>query len=359
MNSALHRHWIATAPSGAAPHGFQCSVQPPAARSEQSSGMLVAIMLAILCALATAILPSPAAAALLPTQSVIYGVATDNNIYSIDPATGAVTGTTSTASLALSGSDANAFALNRDRAQIYFLSSSKDLYYWDIDSGTGAQLATASQLGIDALNIPRNATLINDGLNDYFAFIPATTHALYYGTISYAGDLPTGITMQTPVSIVDGSPNLNPNDIAYDPDDGMIYGSNFGGAIFSLDAFSLPNTLSYTELYTTGTGLQLAFDKDYATLYGQNFQTGEWFTVSTAPGGSLTPTGGTSAEGFRMNDLAGGVQAVPEPSGLALAGFGVAAGGAMIWRRRHRRRRGAPRADARCGLPGPDASLDG
>ena len=46
-----------------------------------------------------------------------------------------------------------------------------------------------------------------------------------------------------------------------------------------------------------------------------------------------------SAAGFRMRDLAGGVQPVPEPETIALAATGILMGGVMIYRDRSRRRR--------------------
>lgn len=293
-----------------------------------------------LSALFVALGPAPVHADPLPA-TVIYGVASDNDIYSFDPATGQIVDTISTASLGLSGSLANGFALNRERAQVYFLSTDKNLYYWDRPSGGLGLLATAAQLGIDTLPIPRNATFFADR---YWYIDSGANNLLMSASIAYGpGGLPTGVTLETPLTITGVTGSLNPNDLAYDPDVGLLYGSDFSGAtntFFQIDMSSLSGDRPYTALYTQpGVGVQLAFDKDFSTLYGADYETGQWYTIDTVAAGTFNAISGavTPAE-YRMRDLAGGLAAVPEPGTLALGGSGIACAAAGLWRSRHRRR---------------------
>jgi len=293
------------------------------------------IVLAILCVVVTALMPTPAAAAPLSPATAIYGVATDNNIYSLDPSTGQVTGTTSTASLSLTGSTANAFALDRDKSQIFFVSSDKNLYFWDRPSDTLGQVATAAELGLSgATPIPRNATFF-DGK---FWFIESGDNKLRSAAITYTSGLPSGITLQSPVDISGVTGTLDPNDIAYDPLNTTIYGSNLNLDFFSINVANLAAPVPYTSLYTGPIGVQLAFDQDYSTLYGLAFATGQWYTVGRSGGGSFSEISGavTSAE-FRMADLAGGLTPVPEPGSATLAACGICGAVGLFLRGRRRR----------------------
>ena len=271
--------------------------------------------------------------------TVIYGVGGDNNIYSFDPGTGAVLDTISTASLGLSGSLPNAFALNRDRAQVYFLSTDKNLYYWDRPSGALGQVATAADLGLGETSIPRNATFFEDR----YWFIGANDNLLRSAAIAYGpGGLPTGITLQAPLGITGVTGTLNPDDIAYDRDTKILYGSDLPAAtntFFQIDMSTLLGDRPYTSLYSQpdGIGVQLAFDNDFSTLYGANFVSGQWYTVDIAPGGTFNAIGGAvTPEDFRMRDLAGGLAPVPEPASLAVIGGLLAVGGLVIVQRRRR-----------------------
>lgn len=340
----------------------------PVARSQSDrhGGVLTAIVLAILGAAAVAILPAPAEAAELPVQTVIYGIAEDQNIYTIDPATGLVTGSTSTASLNLVGDLANAFALDRAKSQIYFMantvSGSNSLFFWDQPSNTFGVAATAAELGVSAMQ--RNASFY-DGK---YWWIGINDNNLYSAQFNYTAGLPSGVvtTSTFAISGVSGTFSLNPNDIAINPITQTLYGSdtiaasNGSGDFFSISLANLASPLPYTKLYEQPSfngaqvGVQLAYNDDYSTLYGQNYVTGEWFEVSTASAGTFTPTGGTTTEpSLKMRDLAGGVQAVPEPGSLSLASCGLVLTLGLAWRQRRGRRSGAPRAASLVPVVGP------
>jgi len=336
-------------------HAFVNSSKSSAADPIQPSwaGIQMAIALVMLCVVVTALVPTPATADPLAPTTAIYGVATDNNIYSLDPLTGLVTGTTSTASLSLTGSTANAFALDRDKSQIFFVSSDKNLYFWDRPSGTLGQVATAGELGLSGdTPIPRNATFF-DGT---FWFISSGDNKLRGAAIAYTGGLPSAITLQSPVDISGVTGTLNPNDIAYDPLNTTIYGSNLNLDFFSINVSNLAAPVPYTSLYTSPIGVQLAFDQDYSTLYGLAFATGQWYTVGRSGGGAFNEISGavTSTE-FRMADLAGGLAPVPEPGSLTLAAFGICGVAGLVLRgRRRRRSRPAAATDAESSVDRPD-----
>jgi hypothetical protein len=285
-----------------------------------------------------ALLPSPAEANGAPATA-IYGIASDNNIYAMDPLTGQTTETISTASLSLTGSLANAFALNRDRSQVYFLSSDKILYFWDRPSGALGQVATAADLGLETAALPRNATFFSDR----FWFIDAGDNLLRSAVIAFGTNgLPSGAALQSPLTVTGVTGFLNPNDIIYNPTAQKIFGSDLSGAtnnFFEIDMSSLTGSRPSTALYAQpgGVGLQLAYDSEFSVLYGANFETGQWYTVDTFSGGTFNAiSGAVTPEAFRMRDLAGGLVAVPEPGTLALCGSGIVFGVGMMCRRRRR-----------------------
>lgn len=297
-----------------------------------------AIVLAALCGMVTMVRSVPADAGGLPATA-IYGIASDNTIYAMDPLTGQAIETISTASLSLSGSLANAFALNRDRSQVYFLGSDKNLYFWDRPSGALGQVATAADLGLATAAIPRNATFFSDR----FWFIDSGDNLLRSAVITYGTNgLPGGATLQSPLSVTGVPGFLNPNDIAYNPATQKIYGSDLNGAtdtFFEIDVGSLSGDRPFTALYTqpAGVGVQLAFDSEFSVLYGENFETGQWYTVDTFPGGTFNAIGGAvTPEAFRMRDLAGGLVPVPEPGTLALCGSGLGLAALITCRGRRR-----------------------
>jgi hypothetical protein len=289
---------------------------------------------------------APVAAAPL---SFMYGVGDDNNIYEINPLLQSVTGTISTASLSLTGSTPNAFALDRSRQQVLFLGSDKNMYFWDRDANALGQVATAAELDLADKTIPRDATF-HDNKFWFFGFDDNILHQV---SIVYGGNgLPTGIgsRIATPINISTQPNPSNPltfGDIDINPQTSMFYGSTLPtgvggrGEFFSLSLSNLAN--SYTVIASGKTiGLQIGFNADYSKLFGQDFESGNWYDINLTTG-DFVSLGYTSPSDVRFRDMAGGLAAVPEPGSLLLAAGGLAVAGAARGIRRRQRR------NTRCG----------
>jgi len=310
-------------------------------------GARLTVALALLVASAAAWTPAPVAAAPL---SFMYGVGDDNNIYEINPVLQTVTGTISTASLGLTGSTPNAFALDRSREQVLFLGSDKNMYFWDRDANALGQVATAAQLDLADKTIPRDATFHDD----QFWFFGYDDNILHRVTIEYGGNgLPTGIGSRA-TTLIDLSNQPNPSnplsfgDIDINPLTGMLYGSTLPlgvggrGEFFSLSLADLAN--SYTVIASgKEIGLQIGFNADYSKLYGQDFVSGDWYDINLATG-DFVSLGYVSPSYARFRDMAGGLVAVPEPGTLMLAIGGLAVAGMMGWSRGRRPARGGLQA---------------
>lgn len=301
----------------------------------------LSVALGLVVSWAVAWTPSPAGAAPL---SFMYGVGDDNNIYEINPILQTVTGTISTASLSLTGSTPNAFALDRSREQILFLSSDKNMYFYDRDANALGQVATAAQLDLADKVIPRDATF-HDGQFWFFGFDDNILHRV---SLVYGGNgLPTGIgaRIQTLINVPNPETPLSFGDIDINPLTGKLYGSTLPigvgrGEFFSLDLSDLAN--SYNVIASgKEVGLQIGFNADYSKLYGQDFESGNWYDINLATG-DFVSLGFASPSSARFRDMAGGLAAVPEPSTFLLAMGGLAVAGAAHGTRRRRR-------NTRCG----------
>ena len=139
-------------------------------------------------------------------------------------------------------------------------------------------------------------------------------------------------------------------DIAIDQNTGTLYANTSRGRFYSVD-LSNPS-LSFAELRSSPgnnrtVGLQLSFDHLSNTLYGTNYNTGDWYTIDTS-NGDLTQVVGFNtlvAGGRGFRDLGGAaLNPVPEPSTIGLAAVGLIGG--LGYTGIRRRRRKAELADA-------------
>ncbi|MEI7862027.1 MAG: hypothetical protein WCJ21_05325 [Planctomycetota bacterium] len=276
-------------------------------------------------ALVSANLPLATAEPIVPTY--VFGIADNNQIWQIDPVPGQQSAS-STFSTGLTGLS-NAAAFDRGRDQMFFLSNSNDLYMWNKPLGgspsTFQEIATSANLGISS-SLVFNASYYSNA----FWFFKEATNELVKASLSYsgsaAGTVPTftGTTSYTTTGPSPATAN-GFGDIAINGNTGILYAATSTGLFYTLD-LSAPTT-SYTEIKGVGSNisLQLAFNQDYSVLYGQNYTTGEWYSVDETTGNLTdlnysTIVPGTSG-GFR--DLAGSspIPAVPE---IDPASFGSA-----------------------------------
>lgn len=277
----------------------------------------------------------------LPAFSVSTALhAADTVIYGIDDSSRIVQMTLSQNGNQYSGSilsilatglsgEQNAFAYDTDRDQMFFVSSAnpgagfspKSLYHWDRGSSVFL-LADSTQIGV-AGAIPANAVYYS---NAFWFFDENGTDELVKVNLSYSGGQPSFSSTQR--YVIDGYSNSTAyGDIAIDKNTGILYGASTLGLFFSLDV-SGATPGGYTQIKASGTGnpsLQLAFSPDYATLFGQTYTDGKWYTIDKATG-DVTDIGVTSPTEFRLRDLGGSsFTQVPEPSTWMLGTVGVTA----------------------------------
>lgn len=253
--------------------------------------------------------------------SFIYGIGDNNQIWEIDPV-----GQTSKSVFhtGLTG-QSNAFAFDTVRDQMFFVDANNDLYYWNHDT-TIARVATAAQLGVASATQPWNAAYYADA----FWFFNTESDQFNKVSLTYSGvgSSTPGFGSLTTYNITGIPYNTTPGDrnrfgdiaiIANGPDAGMLYAAtawptNTDGLFYSLNLNTLTTTGSATVIKGAGVpdgsgnpNLQLSFNSDYSTLYGQDYNGAKWYTVDLATGnlseivGFTTYTSGT----FGFRDLGG------------------------------------------------------
>ena len=274
--------------------------------------------------------------------SYIYGIDDANFVWEVDPAGKTYTRALSTG---LTG-QSNAFAYDTGRDDMYFLSSAKDLYYWNHGS-TFTKLANAAALGLSSVTQPANAAYYADA----YWFFNEGTNTLNKAALSYAGNAPTAVASVTSYAISGIPGTLTSSntfgDIAINGNSGVLYAATVSGLFYSVDLGALSagaGAASVIKAAGSNPSLQIAFSSDYATLYATNYAGGQWYTMDV-PSGNLTAIVGLQTKldgtnGFR--DLGGSsISPVPEPSTWAL----MAAATGLI---AVRRRRGAGRRRVAC-----------
>ena len=276
--------------------------------------------------------------------SYIYGIDDNNYVWEVDPAGKTYTRELNTGLTGLS----NAFAYDTARDDMYFLSSAKELYYWDHRS-TFAKLSTREQLGLGTgITQPANAAHYADA----YWFFNEGANTLNKASLNYLDNVPTSVASLTTYAISGIPGTLSTNntfgDIAINGNTGVLYAATVSGLFYSIDLGALSaGAGTASVIKSNGTGnpsLQIAFSSDYATLYATNYVGGQWYTMDVLTG-NLTAIDGfqtklNGSNGFR--DLGGSsIAPVPEPSTWAL--MAVATGLIAV-----RRWRGAGRRQVVC-----------
>jgi hypothetical protein len=280
-----------------------------------------------------------AAAALLATNpapaatlnAFMYGINDNNEIYEVNPVD-------KTSRLLLIGSSkvlgstANSVGYDDVRNHLFFLGADSVFRYW---SRATNQIQDVQGLSRQTSVDPFNGCYYNDA----FYFFEANTNELKKAELSYTGSGETAVPSVTglvsyAIQGMDAT-GVNTNtfgDIAIDTATGVLYASTSRGRFYSIDLQN-PET-SFQEIGASlgndrSLGLQLSFDRTNNVLYGQRYIDGTWYTVDQTTGATTQIAGLTTVfgggHGFR--DLGGSaVNAVPEPSSIALAAFGIAGG---------------------------------
>lgn len=271
--------------------------------------------------------------------SYIYGIDDANFVWEVDPVGKTYRQELSTG---LTG-QSNAFAYDTGRDDMYFLSSDKDLYYWNHGS-TFTKLANAAALGLSSVTQPANAAYYADA----YWFFNEGTNTLNKAALSYAGNAPTAVASVTSYAISGIPGTLTSSntfgDIAINGNSGVLYAATVSGLFYSVDLGALSagaGAASVIKAAGSNPSLQIAFSSDYATLYATNYAGGQWYTMDV-PSGNLTAIVGLQTKldgtnGFR--DLGGSsISPVPEPSTWALLAVATGLIGVQRWRGVGRRR---------------------
>lgn len=272
--------------------------------------------------------------------SYIYGIDDDNYVWEVDPAGKTYTRELKTGLTGLS----NAFAYDTARDDMYFLSSAKELYYWNHGS-TFTKLSTAANLGLSSVTQPANAAYYADA----YWFFNEGANTLNRASLNYSDNVPTSVASLTTYAIsgIPGSISANNlfGDIAINGNTGVLYAATTTGLFYSVDLGALSGGAGTASVIkSNGTGnpsLQIAFSSDYATLYATNYAGGQWYTMDVASG-NVTSIPGFQTQlkgstGFR--DLGGSsISPVPEPSTWALLAVATGLIGVQRWRGVGRRR---------------------
>lgn len=270
--------------------------------------------MACLAAVYAAVTASPSFA------DFIYGIDDNNNIQEINTATQSATQVyTNSPFGTIPNGSSNAFAYDTARDQFFFIDSINNLEFWT-RSGNPSTLATANDLGLQAStpsDQPQNAAFYN---NAYW-FFNEGTNTLNRVSFTYSGGLPS-FSQLDPYLLTQTQGNVSApsswtntfGDIAINATTGILYGATQSGVLFSVDLNGTPTTA--TSIVGGLPSLQLSFNSDYSTLYGQTYNGGQWYTVDTTTGAATEIPGFavTFSGANALRDLGGAssTTAVPE-----------------------------------------------
>lgn len=252
-----------------------------------------------------------------------YTVGTDNNIYEIsDTGKKRAVRDVSTLVGATPTNSINGAAFDIGRGQFFFAAPNTtgtgpaSLWYWNqVTNATPINLGTLPDVR------PDNAAYWDDA---YWYIQPGTLIlrriALQYDKLGSPTMVSGGASSAT---LTGGVPTAGNNYIG-DIDitsNGTLYATTSNGASFyttTLSSGPLSGTKAVTSLGTVGSPavpkLQISFGPAGTTLYGQSFDTGQWYTMSTT-NGSLTPLSFSTLVNGATNGFqdVSGVSATPSP----------------------------------------------
>lgn len=333
----------------AAPRGLSGGRQFPAERfgaEETGGGRLPGARGAVIWAVVTSVLAASAVAfgAPLPT-SYIYGIDDDSKLW-VMTLSGTSSGTSQLlGSSSLTAPTANGLAYDSGREQLFAADTATgELYWWQQGATTYTSLGTISAY-TSGIGQPVSAAYFNNAY--WFLGSGDPGNVLGKLEVTYVNGAPVSVS-GTSFTIIgmSGTSASGGGDMVITPA-GMLYAYSAPGLgnFFAVDVTTAASgTVGGYQLISTtpGTGLQLALGVGPTPLlYGHDRGTGDWFTVDTSNGSTTQIPGFNTkpADNVGFNDLGGSsVQAVPEPSTLALAAMG---GGIVCWQVSRRRRRRA------------------
>ena len=238
----------------------------------------------------------------LAASGYIYGIAANNHIYQIDVNAQAATDVFDAVPFVGSNPSSNGFAYDNVRNQFFFVAPDNSLQYWD--GGTALKtVATAAQLGMTALSTrPDNAAYYGDS----FWYFTRGTNTLNKVSLTYSASQPAFASLQQfAVANTPTAQNLF-GDIAVNCNTGILYAATETGLFYTLDISSGSPT-NYAAVTSGNPSLQLSFNGDYSTLYGQVYTGGVWYTVDPSTGATTVIPGFTTplSGGNGLRDLGG------------------------------------------------------
>ena len=241
----------------------------------------------------------------LSANGYIYGIGDNNHIYQIDVDAQTAKDVFDAVPSIGSSPTSNGFAYDTGRNQFFFVAPDNSLQYWD-GGPSLTTVATAAQLGMTSSSTrPDNAAYYRDA---FWYFTPGTD-TLNKVSFTYTGSQPSfGSLQQFTVSGAPTTKNIF-GDIAINANTGVLYAANApaNNCFFYTVDISSGSPTNYTAVTSGNPSLQLSFNADYSTLYGQDYNGGKWYTVDPATGAAtLIPSFTTpvvAGKGFR--DLGG------------------------------------------------------